>query len=205
MCESDMVTLRRAEAQVQYRNCAESALTIHVYFTHCASARGRALRKNKVRLGIHLRREWDCTVVSVRPEVTERWMDRFVVDLVECPSVSRTSTVARTFEPAVSEEYSPVVFSGRGRGGGGGAVADAYPLLVVEPDPAVVSGLHAVVSDCQLPVLNFRPFFWGRSPLMRLAWALARRVSEWIRRKLCRSEQTSEPCWLVLPRVQPRR
>ena len=59
MCESDMVTLRRAEAQVQYRNCAESALTIHVYFTHCASARGRALRKNKVRLGIHLRREWD--------------------------------------------------------------------------------------------------------------------------------------------------
>ena len=61
MCESDMVTLRRAEAQVQYTNCAESALTIHVYFTHCASARGRALQKNKVRLGIHLRREWDCT------------------------------------------------------------------------------------------------------------------------------------------------
>ena len=61
MCESDMVTLRRAEAQVQYMNCAESALTMHVYFTHCASARGRALQKNKVRLGIHLRREWDCT------------------------------------------------------------------------------------------------------------------------------------------------
>ena len=60
MCESDMVTLPRAEAQVQYRNCAESALTIHVYFTHCTSARGRALQKNKVRLGIHLRREWDC-------------------------------------------------------------------------------------------------------------------------------------------------
>ena len=56
------------------------------------------------------------TVVSVRPEVTEKWMDRFVVDLVECPSVSRTSAVARTFGPAVSEEYSPVVFSG---GGGG--------------------------------------------------------------------------------------
>ena len=35
------------------------------------------------------------TVVSVRPEVTEKWMDRFVVDLVECPSVSRTSAVAR--------------------------------------------------------------------------------------------------------------
>ena len=56
------------------------------------------------------------TVVSVRPEVTEKWMDRFVVDLVECPSVSRTSTVARTFGPAVSEEYSPVVFFW---GGGG--------------------------------------------------------------------------------------
>ena len=56
------------------------------------------------------------TVVSVRPEITEKWMDRFVVDLVECPSVSRTSAVARTFGPAVSEEYSPVVFAG---GGGG--------------------------------------------------------------------------------------
>ena len=64
MCESDMVTLRRAEAQVQYTNCAESALTMHVYFTHCASARGGALQKNKVRLGIHLRREWDCMHAS---------------------------------------------------------------------------------------------------------------------------------------------
>ena len=58
-----MVTLPRAEAQVQNRNCAESALIIHVYFTHCASARARALKKNKVRLGIHLRREWDCMLV----------------------------------------------------------------------------------------------------------------------------------------------
>ena len=56
------------------------------------------------------------TVVSVRPEVTEKWMDQFVVDLVECPSVSRTSAVARTFGPAVSEEYSPVFFCW---GGGG--------------------------------------------------------------------------------------
>ena len=32
-------------------------------------------------------------VVSVRPEVTEKWMDRFVVDLVESPSVSRKSAV----------------------------------------------------------------------------------------------------------------
>ena len=41
-------------------------------------------------------------------------MNRFVVDLVECPSVSRTSAVARTFGPAMSEEYSPVVFAGGG-------------------------------------------------------------------------------------------
>ena len=40
---------------------------------------------------------WIPTVVSVRPEVTEKWMDQFVVDLVECPSVSRTSAVAWTF------------------------------------------------------------------------------------------------------------
>ena len=57
------------------------------------------------------------TAVSVRTVVTEEWMDRFVMDLVECPSVSRTSAVARTFGPAVSEEYSPVIFTG---GGGGG-------------------------------------------------------------------------------------
>ena len=35
--------------------------------------------------------------------------------------VSRTSAVARTFGPAVSEEYSPVVFVG---GGGGGSFGD---------------------------------------------------------------------------------
>ena len=52
------------------------------------------------------------TGVSVRPEVTEKWMDRFVVYLIECPSVSRTSAVARTLGPAVSEEYSPVLFAG---------------------------------------------------------------------------------------------
>ena len=51
-------------------------------------------------------------VVSVRPEVTEKWMDRFVVDLVESLSVSRKSAVARTFGSAVFEEYSPVVFAG---------------------------------------------------------------------------------------------
>ena len=57
-------------------------------------------------------------------------MERFVLDLVECPSVSRTSAVARTFRPAGSEEYSPVVLAG------GGEVADAYPLVVVESDTA---------------------------------------------------------------------
>ena len=31
------------------------------------------------------------TAVSVRSVVAEKWMDRFVVDLLECPSVSRTS------------------------------------------------------------------------------------------------------------------
>ena len=66
--------------------------------------------------------------VSVRTVVTDEWMDRFVIDMVECPSVSRTSAVARTFGPAVSDEYSPVVFAG------GGGVADAYPLVVVKPD-----------------------------------------------------------------------
>ena len=54
------------------------------------------------------------TVVSVRPRVAEKWMDRFVVDLVECPSVSSTSVVARTFGPAMSE---PCYFFW---GGGGG-------------------------------------------------------------------------------------
>ena len=54
------------------------------------------------------------TAVSVRTVVAEKWMDRFVLDLVECPSVSRTSAVPRAFRPAVSEEYSPVVFAGGG-------------------------------------------------------------------------------------------
>ena len=54
------------------------------------------------------------TAVSVRTVVAEKWINRFVLDLVECPSVSRMSAVARTFGPAVSEEYSPVVFAGGG-------------------------------------------------------------------------------------------
>ena len=98
------------------------------------------------------------TVVSVRPEVTKKWMDRFVVDLVERPSVSRTSI------PLLSLL------------GGGGAVADAYPLLIVESDSAQVSGLQLVESDTAqvsvlqlvgsdtarvsvLPVVSSPPFF----------------------------------------------
>ena len=57
------------------------------------------------------------TVVSVQTVVAEEWMDWFVLDLVECPSVSRTSAVARTLGLAVFEKYSPVVLAG---GGGGG-------------------------------------------------------------------------------------
>ena len=84
------------------------------------------------------------TAVSVRTVVTEEWMDRFVMDLVECPSVSRTSAVARTFGPAVSEEYSPVFFAG-------GEVADAYPLVVVKSDTARVSALP--VAGCKFPAV----------------------------------------------------
>ena len=40
------------------------------------------------------------TVVSVRAVVTKKWMERFVLDLEECPFVSRTSAMARTFGPA---------------------------------------------------------------------------------------------------------
>ena len=109
------------------------------------------------------------TVVSVRTVIAEKWMDWFVLDLVECPSVSRTSAVARTFGPAVSEEYSPVVLAG-GRGGGG-EVADAYPLVVVESDTAQVSGLHMVESDTArvsiLPVAGckFMAVFLGKVAL----------------------------------------
>ena len=62
-------------------------------------------------------------MVSVRTVVAEKWMDQFVLDLVECPSVSRMSVVARTFGLAVSES-SPVVFAG-----GGGGVPMHTPWL----------------------------------------------------------------------------
>ena len=85
------------------------------------------------------------TAVSVWTVVTEKWMDRFVMDLEECPSVSRTSAVARTFGPAVSEEYSPVVFAG----GGGGC--RCIPPVVAKSDTARVSVLP--VAGCKFPAV----------------------------------------------------
>ena len=132
------------------------------------------------------------TAVSVRSVVAEKWMDRFVVDLLECPSVSRTSAVARTFGPAVSEEYSSVVFLL-----GGMEVADAYPLVVrciptgcrqIQRECLAYSWLSQIQRECLSclsPVVSYRPFFWGRSPWMWSVWELARRVSEWTRRKPC--------------------
>ena len=118
-------------------------------------------------------------MACVQTVVSEKWMDRFVFGLVEFSSVSRTSA-AQTFGPDVSEEYSPVIFAG-----GGGAVADAYPLVVVESDTVQVSDLQLVESDAAqvsvLPVAGwkFPAVFLGRSPLIWLVWAMARRVSEW--------------------------
>ena len=54
------------------------------------------------------------TVVSVRTVVAEMWMERFVLVLEACLVVSMTSTVARTFGPALSEEYSHIVLAGGG-------------------------------------------------------------------------------------------
>ena len=109
------------------------------------------------------------TAVSVWTVVTEEWMYRFVMDLVECSSVSRTSAVARTFGPAVSEEYSPIVFAG-------GMLPMHTPWLSL-------SQIQREYLSCLLPVVSSRPVFLGRSPLMWSVSALARRVSEWIRRK----------------------
>ena len=53
-------------------------------------------------------------VTQTRTVVAEVWMERFVLVPEACPFVSMTSTVARTFGPALSEEYSPVVLAGGG-------------------------------------------------------------------------------------------
>ena len=106
------------------------------------------------------------TAVSVRTVVAEKWMERFVLVPEECPVVSMMSAVARTFGPALSEGYSPVVLAG-----GGGAVAAAYPLVVVESDTARVSVLPMVESDTArvsvLPVAGceFPAVFLGKVAL----------------------------------------
>ena len=97
-------------------------------------------------------------------------------------------------------------------------VADAYPPVVVESDSALVSDLRPAVSDpalvsalrlvvsetAQVSVLpvagcEFPAALLGKVALDAVGPGLAHRVSDWIRRMLCRSEQTSEPCWLVMP------
>ena len=90
------------------------------------------------------------TAVSVRSVVAEKWMDRFVVDLLECPSVSRTSAVARTFGPAVSEEYSSVVFCWGGGDGGCRCIPTGCRQMHthwLSSDTARVSGLQLAKSD----------------------------------------------------------
>ena len=77
------------------------------------------------------------TAVSVRTVVTEEWMDRFVMDPVECPSVSRISAVGRPCLRSI-----PLVFFA-----GGGEVADTYPLVVAKSDTARVSALP--VAGCK--------------------------------------------------------
>ena len=120
------------------------------------------------------------TVVSVRTVVTEEWMDRFVLDLVECPSVSRTSAVARTFGPAVSEEYSPgfVLLGGRGgcrcmppgcrrvrhSSGVWPTVGGVRYSSAVWPTVGWVRYQRECLS-CLLPVVSSRPFFFGKVAL----------------------------------------
>ena len=87
------------------------------------------------------------TAVSVRTVVAEKWMEWFVLDLVECPFVSRTSAVVRTFGPAVSEEYSPVVLAG---------------------ECLTCRWLSQIQREClsyRSPVVSSRPYFWVKVAL----------------------------------------
>ena len=52
--------------------------------------------------------------VHVETVVVDVVMEKFVLVPEACPVVSMTSTVVRTFGPALSEEYSPVVLAGGG-------------------------------------------------------------------------------------------
>ena len=56
------------------------------------------------------------TAVSVRTVVAEKWMDRFVVDLLEYPSVSRTQWPGRSGRPCLRS--IPLLFFCWGGGGG---------------------------------------------------------------------------------------
>ena len=86
------------------------------------------------------------------------------MDLVKCPSVSRTSAVARTFGPAVSEEYSPVVFAG-------GRLPMHTPWLLKSQiqlrclSYIRLSQLQRKYLSCLLPVVSSRPFFLGKVAL----------------------------------------
>ena len=98
------------------------------------------------------------TAVSVRTVVAEEWMDWFVLDLVECPSVSRTSAVARMFGPAVSEEYSPVVLGG---GWGGGRLHTPWSWYSQIQRECLtcrwLSQIQRECLSCRSPVVSSRP------------------------------------------------
>ena len=103
------------------------------------------------------------TAVSVRTVVAEKWIDRFVLDLVEFPG--RVRWPGRSGRPCLRS--IPLLFLL----GGGGEVADACPLVVVESDTARVSGLQLVESDTArvsvLPVAGckFPAVFLGKVAL----------------------------------------
>ena len=80
--------------------------------------------------------DWDACHMEWRETVVDDMvMEKFVLVPEVCPVGSMTSAAEPTFLPALSEVYSPVVLAG-----GGGVVAAAYPLAVVESDPAVFVG-----------------------------------------------------------------
>ena len=132
------------------------------------------------------------TAVSVRTVVTEKWMDRFVMYLVECPSV-----VFLHFQQLYHDIFQlnipycvdiinnkcsgPDVRAGRPCLRripllfllGGGRLPMHTPLLSL-------SQIQRECLSCLLPVVSSQPFFWGRSPLMWSVWAL-RIASETIR------------------------
>ena len=77
-----------------------------------SSGRGLAGGSSEVGSDVCVVQDLLPTVVSVRTVVANMWMERFVLVPEAYPVVSMTSTVARTFGPALSKEYSPVVLAG---------------------------------------------------------------------------------------------